>query len=73
MNPFKDPKVVIVMLGMLGSTSAWGTSLLMEVGELRASTTIISEQLKTLKSSHASEISKMHVLIGEVMEACVVK
>jgi len=73
MNPFKDPKVVIVMLGMLGSMSAWGTSLLMEVGELRASTAIISEQLDVLRHSHASEISKMHALIGEVMEACVVK
>jgi len=70
LKAFSDPKVIIVLLGMLGSVSAWGTKLLIEVGELRASANLTNERLHDLRVLHASEMKHMDMLLNKLMNNC---
>jgi len=69
-NAFTDPKVVVVLLGMIGSVSAFGVKLLMEVGQLRASAEMAQSQLNDLKLLHQTEMSNLNRLLTKVIGNC---
>jgi len=63
-------KVIVCLLGLFGSSIAWGTNLLMEVGKLRAEVEYNTQRVEYLNKFHESEMIHVNKTIDIIMGVC---